>query len=141
MDTGTVRLIPTSEGVQQDKKIQTIYQAPDSRLLVKISKENGDDVKTSAQELDSEESESVDIFEGVLAEAAAVERNEDTEADLRARKEVSEDGSAVKTELDETQILLHQVQAKNKDLHEELDRLGLDLDSKTSERTQTVLER
>ena len=141
MDTGTVRLIPTSEGVQQDKKIQTIYQAPDSQLLVKISEENGDDVKTSAQELDSEESESVEIFEGVLAEAAAVERNEDTEADLRARKEVSEDGSAVKTELDETQILLHQVQAKNKDLHEELDRLGLDLDSKTSERTQTVLER
>ena len=77
----------------------------------------------------------------MLAGESRVERNEDTEADLRARKEVSEDGSAVKTELDETQILLHQVQAKNKDLHEELDRLGLDLDSKTSERAQTVLER
>ena len=77
MDTGNVRLIPTSEGVQQHKKIQTIYQAPDSRLLVKISKENCDDVKTSAHELDSEERESV---EGVLAGASPVERNEEADA-------------------------------------------------------------
>ena len=48
LDTGNVRLIPTSKGVNQEKKVETIYQAPDSKLHVKISNENSDAVKTPA---------------------------------------------------------------------------------------------
>ena len=86
MDTGNVRLIPASEEVNQEKKIETIYQAPNSQLLVKISNEIGDDVKTSAHELDSDEREGVEVLEGALA--GPVEGYEDKEADVGAGKNV-----------------------------------------------------
>ena len=87
-DTGNVRIIPipTNEGVNQEKKVETIYKAPDSQLLVKIYKENGDDVKTPTHKLDREERERVNFSEGELDGAGAVARNEDKEADLRLWK-------------------------------------------------------
>ena len=77
LDTGNVRLIPNSEGVHQEKTIKTIHISDTRLSIVKISKENGDDVKASAHELDSEERESV---EGVLAGASPGERNEKADA-------------------------------------------------------------
>ena len=57
----------------------TIYQAPNSQLLVKISNEIGDDVKMSAHELDNDERERVEVLEGALADP--VEGYEENEAD------------------------------------------------------------
>ena len=56
-----------------EKKIETVYQEPDSRLHVKISQDNDDHVNTSAQKdlkLGSAETASVDASEGVPAEVA-----------------------------------------------------------------------
>jgi len=47
LDTGSVRLIPIP--TSEEKKIKTIYRAPDSQFLVKISNEGDEDKKETVE--------------------------------------------------------------------------------------------
>ena len=77
MDTGNVRLIPTNKEVDQDKNIETLYQAPDSQFVKISKKESDDDVKSSAHDQGSDEGESVEVLEDMFAGASFFGRDED----------------------------------------------------------------
>ena len=54
LDTGNIKLItPKEDGdANVERKVDTIYQQPDSRLRVEISTETGDHMNTSSLEAD-----------------------------------------------------------------------------------------
>ena len=68
MDSGDVKLIPPSEGVNEEKNIETIFQAPDTRLHVKKKKEAGKELKPAVVEREGSES---DAFLPPLTSAAS----------------------------------------------------------------------
>ena len=54
LDTGNIKLItPKEDGdATVERKVDTIYQQPDSRLCVEIATETGDHMNTSSQRAD-----------------------------------------------------------------------------------------
>lgn len=54
LDTGNIKLITPKEDrdANVEKKVDTIYQQPDSRLRVEISTETGDHMNTSSLKAD-----------------------------------------------------------------------------------------
>ena len=97
MDDGKVKLVPASESANDDKKIETIYQPPDSLLHVISSKEKSSLMRIPAlrsHELDSDKKEN--SSESHMEEA-------DVEKDIEEHRE-DDDGLAL-SERDQEQVL------------------------------------
>ena len=67
LDTGNIKLItPKEDGdANVEKKVDTIYQQPDSRLRVEISTETGDHMNTSSLTADMQKNSFFDLQQRV----------------------------------------------------------------------------